>query len=155
MRWARKCNVRWDVAGSRESLGTHYAAHLGSNDEMSSCHGDQALQHPRNSKDVKMSFFLGCQSGTAKINVNTNYNTSTCLNCYTTIFMSTMCVRWKAFWLRNQGAYHFYLIYYKRCHMNIKPIKIHTTWIIILIQHTTESRAASSWFIGLNSKSRL
>lgn len=29
-----KFNMRWVVAGSRESLGAHYTEHLGSNEEM-------------------------------------------------------------------------------------------------------------------------
>lgn len=50
--------MRLDIARSRESLGTHYTAHLGSNDEMSSCHGDKVLQHPRTPRTWKCHFSL-------------------------------------------------------------------------------------------------
>ncbi len=42
----------------REFGHTHYNAHLGSNDEMNSCHGDQALQNPRFPRTGKCHFSL-------------------------------------------------------------------------------------------------
>lgn len=37
-------------------MDTNYTAHLGSGDEMSSCHGDRALTPSPNSEDMKCNF---------------------------------------------------------------------------------------------------
>lgn len=70
------------IVGSCESLEKHYTAHLGSNDEMGSCHGDEVLQHhrtPRTGKcnlssaaAQKQNTSLSCYISTNKSTVFTN-----------------------------------------------------------------------------------
>lgn len=58
-------------------LGKHYTAHLGSNDEMSSCHGDQVAQPRRTRRTRKCnSFPLGCHSRNTKDGKNNINNTA-------------------------------------------------------------------------------
>lgn len=97
----------------------------------------------QNYKDMEMSFFLGRHSETPKIDKNKYGNTSAALSCSTSILMSTK-------WSRTPKIFVKYLK--KSIQWCLWHIKAPT---VVTRRANVHSGAASSWLIGLNSKSRM
>lgn len=78
-------------------LGKHYTAHLGSNDEMSSCHGDQVAQSRRTRRMGKCNFFpLGCHSRNTKdVKININNTAITIQHCSVSTELSVQIQKMK------------------------------------------------------------